>query len=94
MAKSKFEYVKSFELDDTLLRNTWLVVRLDGNGFTKFSTEHAFQKPNDARALQLMNKCAQAVFAEFPDIVIAYGESDEYSFVLKNTTSIFKRRAR
>lgn len=94
MAGSKFEYVKSFELDDTLLKNTWLVVRLDGNGFTKFSREHGFVKPNDRRALELMNRCALAVFNEFPDIVIAYGQSDEYSFVIRCTSSIFRRRAR
>jgi tRNA(His) guanylyltransferase len=108
MAKSKYECarcdfvfcnaavadVKSFELDDTLLKNTWLVVRLDGNGFTKFSALHAFEKPNDRRALELMNKCARAVCSEFSDVVIAYGESDEYSFVLRNTTALFKRRAR
>ncbi|XP_049870188.1 probable tRNA(His) guanylyltransferase isoform X2 [Pectinophora gossypiella] len=29
MAKSSFEYVKNFESDDTLLPNTWIVVRLD-----------------------------------------------------------------
>jgi len=33
------------------------------------------------------------VCTEFSDVVIAYGESDEYSFVLRNTTALFKRRA-
>lgn len=35
MANSKFEYVKDFELDDRLLPHCWIVVRLDGKGFTK-----------------------------------------------------------
>ena len=35
MAKSRFEYVKQFELDDRLLPDCWLVVRLDGKAFTK-----------------------------------------------------------
>ncbi|MCJ1305901.1 hypothetical protein MMC08_008718, partial [Hypocenomyce scalaris] len=35
MANSRFEYVKKFELDDTLLPACWIVVRLDGKGFTK-----------------------------------------------------------
>jgi len=35
MANSKYEYVKDYELDDTLLPNCWIVVRLDGKGFTK-----------------------------------------------------------
>ena len=33
MAKSKYEYVKSFEQDDSLLPATYIVVRIDGRGF-------------------------------------------------------------
>ena len=44
----------------------------------RFSDEHGFEKPNDQRALQLMNICAETVMREFTDIVIAYGQSDEY----------------
>ncbi|XP_069755143.1 probable tRNA(His) guanylyltransferase isoform X3 [Narcine bancroftii] len=33
MAKSKFEYVRNFEADDTCLQNCWVVVRLDGRNF-------------------------------------------------------------
>ena len=33
MAKSKYEYVKSFERDDSLLPSTYIVVRIDGRGF-------------------------------------------------------------
>lgn len=28
-----------------------------------------------------MNKCAEAVMAEFTDITVAFGESDEYRYV-------------
>lgn len=35
MAKSKYEYVKLYEADDRLLPGCWIVVRLDGKGFTK-----------------------------------------------------------
>jgi tRNA(His) guanylyltransferase len=34
MANSRFEYVKAFEQSDKLLQNTWIVVRIDGRGFT------------------------------------------------------------
>ena len=37
MAKSKFEYVRGMEQEDKLLPNTWIVVRIDGKGFHKFS---------------------------------------------------------
>jgi hypothetical protein len=36
MANSKYEYVKKFELDDSLLPGCWIVIRLDGKGFTKW----------------------------------------------------------
>jgi hypothetical protein len=35
MANSKYEYVKSYELDDKLLPGCFIVVRIDGKGFTK-----------------------------------------------------------
>lgn len=36
MAKSKFEYVRDFEADDTCLPNCWIVVRLDGRNFHRW----------------------------------------------------------
>ncbi|XP_040844602.1 probable tRNA(His) guanylyltransferase isoform X2 [Ochotona curzoniae] len=59
----------------------------------RFSEKHNFAKPNDSRALHLMTKCAQTVMEELEDIVIAYGQSDEYSFVFKRKSNWFKRRA-
>lgn len=123
MAKSKFEYVRSFETDDTCLRNCYIVVRLDGRNFHKlvffvishakvwndwrvfplfcriticfrFAEQHQFAKPNDDRALGLMSKSARSVMEGLEDITIAYGQSDEFSFVFKRTTTWFKRRAR
>lgn len=121
MAKSKFEYVRSFETDDICLRNCYIVVRLDGRNFHKwvnsshylllllfqfvmglyynlycarFAEQHKFTKPNDNRALGLMTRSARSVIEELEDIVIAYGQSDEFSFVFKRTTTWFKRRAR
>jgi len=35
MAKSRFEYVRNFELPDQLLQGTFIVVRVDGRGFHK-----------------------------------------------------------
>jgi hypothetical protein len=35
MAKSKYEYVKEFETDDKMLRNVYVLVRIDGKGFHK-----------------------------------------------------------
>ena len=55
---------------------------------------HNYIKPNDDRALDLMSKAAETVMEEFKDIVLAYGQSDEYSFVFKKTTNVYNRRAR
>jgi tRNA(His) guanylyltransferase len=52
-----------------------------------------FTKPNDIRAIRLMNVAAVSVIKAIPDICIAYGASDEYSFVLRRDSSLFDRRA-
>lgn len=49
----------------------------------RFSDTHAFEKPNDVRALELMDKAASTVMEEYKDVVMAFGESDEYRFVAK-----------
>ncbi|KAK6859739.1 hypothetical protein PG995_003375 [Apiospora arundinis] len=92
MANSKFEYVKNFERPDYLLPNTWVVVRIDGKGFTKLCAKYGFEKPNDRRALDLMNAAAKAVMTDLPDITIGYGVSDEYSFVFHKTCTLYDRR--
>ncbi|KAF1349432.1 tRNAHis guanylyltransferase, partial [Lizonia empirigonia] len=89
----RYEYVRSFEQPDVLLSNTWIVVRIDGRGFSKLTTKYKFVKPNDRDALDLMNEAAEAVMRELPDLVIAYGNSDEYSFVFHKDCMLFERRA-
>ncbi|KAG6035672.1 Glucose-responsive transcription factor [Claviceps citrina] len=93
MANSKFEYVRNFEQTDSLLPNTWIVVRIDGRAFTKMCAKYGFEKPNDRRALDLMNAAAKAVVTDLPESIIAYGVSDEYSFVFHKSCNLFERRA-
>ena len=52
---------------------------------------HNFEKPNDLRALSLMNAAARAVLNEFQTVFIAYGQSDEYSFVFRQDATICNR---
>ncbi|KAF5341590.1 hypothetical protein D9758_014065 [Tetrapyrgos nigripes] len=92
MSGSKFEYVKKYELPDPLMLGTFIVFRLDGHSFHRFSDEHNFTKPNDKRALELMDHAAKALMEEYPDIILAFGESDEYSFLLRKSTSLYNRR--
>jgi len=93
MAKSKFEYVRHFEQDDQCLQNCWLVVRIDGKAFHKFTDAHKYVKPNDERGIGLMSAAAQKVMTDFPDIVLSYGQSDEYSFVFHKNSKLYNRRA-
>lgn len=92
MAKSRFEYVKQYERDNILLQDTFIVIRIDGRGFHKFSEHYQFTKPNDIRALNLSNAAAFNVKRALKDIFLAFGESDEYSFVFKPDTELFNRR--
>ncbi|KAK1923225.1 putative tRNA guanylyltransferase [Papiliotrema laurentii] len=92
MAKSRFEYVRNFELPDPLMPNTFAVVRIDGRGFHKFSDTHQFDKPNDVRALNLMDHAARSVMEELGDVVLAFGESDEYSFLIRRSSQLYNRR--
>lgn len=93
MAKSKFEYVKEFERDDNCLPNCWIVVRIDGRNFSKFCDVHQFVKPNDVAALKLMNQAAITVMEDFKEIILGFGQSDEYSFIFRKDTQLYKRRA-
>lgn len=93
MANSEYEYVKrEFEFERRLPPSNWIVVRIDGCHFHRFSKIHAFEKPNDEIALRLMNACATSMLEKFPDIVFAYGVSDEYSFVFRQETEFYQRR--
>ncbi|KAF8917554.1 Thg1 C terminal domain-containing protein [Mucidula mucida] len=92
MAGTKYQYVKKFELPDPLLPGMFMLLRLDGHSFHRFSDEHAFVKPNDLAALELMDHSAQSLMEEYPDIVMGFGESDEYSFLLRKSTSLYNRR--
>jgi tRNAHis guanylyltransferase len=47
----------------------------------RLSEKYRFEKPNDRRALELMNAAAIEVMKELPDLNVAYGVSDEYRFV-------------
>ncbi|EON69651.1 hypothetical protein W97_08911 [Coniosporium apollinis CBS 100218] len=93
MANSKYEYVRAFEQSDVLLPNTWIVVRIDGRGFKRFTSKYGFRKPNDDRGIGLMNAAAKEVMKELQDLIVGYGVSDEYSFVFHKDCTLFERRA-
>ncbi|KAF8316831.1 tRNAHis guanylyltransferase [Clavulina sp. PMI_390] len=92
MAGTRFAYVRSFELPDPLLPNTFIVVRIDGHAFHRFSEVHQYEKPNDPRGINLMNAAARSLMESYPDIVLGFGESDEFSFLLRRACDLFNRR--
>ncbi|KIM33978.1 hypothetical protein M408DRAFT_60379 [Serendipita vermifera MAFF 305830] len=93
MANSKYAYVRSFELPDSIMPSTFMIVRLDGHAFHRFSADHGFEKPNDERALRLMDAAAKQVMKAYPEVAMAFGESDEYSFLLRKTCNLYNRRS-
>lgn len=64
---SKIDHVKAQNQSRTLNLN-----------HARFANKYSFEKPNDRRALDLMNEAAKSVLTELPELVIAYGVSDEY----------------
>jgi hypothetical protein len=48
----------------------------------RLSSRYKFEKPNHRPALELMNAAAKGVMEELPDLILAYGMSDEYRYFL------------
>lgn len=93
MSNSKFEYVKVFENHSDLLPNTYIVIRIDGKAFTKFTDAHQFQKPNEIRGIKVMLLAGLSVMNSFTEIFLGYGQSDEFSFVFKKKAKLYNRRS-
>lgn len=95
MANSRYHFHKEDEqlTDLRYNRGTFIIVRVDGDKFHKFSTAHNFHKPNDKRALDLMVESAKQVMRTYKGhIPLAYGHSDEFSFLIKSTSNLLSRR--
>jgi len=93
MANSKYEYIKAFESRDEIIPDVFFAVRVDGRVFRKFAERHGLEKPVDERLVTLLNETASHVMQAFSGQVgIAYGHSDEYSFIFRRDATIFGRR--
>lgn len=95
MANSRYDYHKQEEklTDLRFNRDTYIIVRIDGHRFHNFSAEHNFHKPNDKRALDLMVDSAKQVLRTYKGhIPLAYGHSDEFSFLIRSTSTMLSRR--
>ncbi len=81
----RLEYFHALKCPD----GAWVVLRLDGRGFTRF-TEERFEKPFDERFHGHMVATARAVLEDFGG-VYAYTESDEISVLLPRGWAHFDR---
>lgn len=70
--------------------NTWLVVRVDGRSFSKFTETMKFKKPFDPKFSSHMISVAKSLVEEF-QATYAFTESDEISLLLPPSWSLFDR---
>lgn len=90
--ETRFAYLENYEAEETLLNDAYLVVRIDGRAFTPFCKVHPILRPIDDRLLRLMNECGLRVMEKYEDIIFAFGQSDEFSFILKRSSQLFHRK--
>jgi tRNA(His) 5'-end guanylyltransferase len=74
---------------DRVLPGLWLIVRLDGRAFGRF-TATRFEKPFDPRVRNLMCGTARALLIDFNGLY-AYTMSDEISLLLPRDRDLFGR---
>lgn len=94
LAQSENQFFTKYELDSIQRFSgyTYVIIRIDGHKFHEFSSDHQFHKPNDKRALDLMVESAKLLMTEFRGhIPLAYGDSDEFSFLLRSDSNLLSR---
>jgi tRNA(His) guanylyltransferase len=84
--------MKSYEsvFEPTLPLNTPVVLRLDGHGFSKF-TSH-FARPFDERIHTAMISTCSDLLSFFPSATVAYTQSDEITLVFPAGVQAFNER--
>jgi tRNA(His) 5'-end guanylyltransferase len=71
------------------LPGAWIVLRLDGHGFSRF-TEERFDKPFDLRLHDFMVQTARTLLETLQGL-FAYTESDEISVLLPRAWDLYDR---
>lgn len=78
--KEKCNYYRDLT-DYKLLPNSYVLVMVDGRGFSKL-IKNKFEKPFDDEFIYMMNESAKYVCENVPGCKFAYTQSDEVSFLL------------
>ncbi len=71
------------------LPGAWIVLRLDGRGFSKLTTSQ-FDKPFDGRFRDVMHQTCKALLEALHGIY-GYTESDEISLLFRRDWNLFDR---
>lgn len=81
--------------DQAVVPGQYIVVRLDGRGFTRLTKEvHAFEAPYDERFRDMMLKTVEHLMQCGVRAVYGYTQSDEISILLHRETNAFGRKVR
>ena len=78
--KDRMEYFRSLT-DYRLMPNSYVVVMIDGRGFSK-SVKKLFEKPFDDKFISMMNDTAKYICEHVQGVKTAFVQSDEISFIL------------
>lgn len=65
-----------------------VIIRLDGNSFSKLTRKMGFEKPYDTTFRSMMFQTTKSVLEYCSGAVIGYTQSDEISILLNNYTSL------
>ena len=82
-------------LDQTILPDMYMVARLDGRGFTKFTKKAGFEKPFDEGFRNLMNDTVKYLMTKSGfNFIYGFTESDEISLLFVPDDQTFGRKVR
>lgn len=82
-------------IDQKILPDMYMVARLDGRGFTKFTKEMKFEKPFDEEFRNMMNKTVEYLMTKSGfRFLYGFTESDEISLLFAPDDQTFGRKVR
>lgn len=58
-----------------------LLISRGEKNYYRLCAKYGFEKPNDERALELMNAAAKSTMEGVPEVGIGYGVSDEFRYL-------------
>ena len=81
-------------MDQVIVPGMYIIVRLDGNRFSKLTYNEGFEKPFDVRFRDLMIKATQECMKQGFRITYGYTQSDEISLLFNIEDNAYNRKVR